>query len=517
MPETRPAVSILIAPSLRTILLAGLLALAVGLATPSPGAAAQATQPYPDTPLVGAHSARAFGDSVGVNVHLSWLDTSYGDFNTLQARLRELGVRYVRDGLCATCEYQIDRLRGLAAAGIRAHIIVGDLARGTSMMQENLRAIRNRLRAAVISVGAPNEPNLSGDPQWVAKARAYQQELYVRVKSDPALAALPVLGPAVGWPASPGDLGNLSQVLDRGNFHPYPGGNPPYHNLGPERFRAAAVSGTKPVVATELGYHSDLATTSGHLPASERAIAFYMPRAALEGYIGGVERTYIYQLADPWPDAARPAGLELMENRFGLLRSNLTPKPSFLALRNLLGAVNGDSPPVAAPGGLRFALEGAGPDVRQLLLHSANGSYSLVLWRTAAVWDPAVRRDLNPAADPLEVVLGQPVSLARRFEPVVSDAELQRWANPTRIPVDLAGGPVVLKLTPPGAPAALPAPSACAALAPGRPSKAKRRRGCCRTGRARTRGAKVRTASARKALRRSRATWRKVSPRRCRP
>lgn len=489
-----------------------------GMSSPSLTTGAQARQPYPDTPLVTAHSARAFGDSVGVNVHLSWLNTSYGDFNTLQARLRELGVRYVRDGLCATCEYQIDRLKRLAAAGIRAHIIIGDLARGSGMMQENLRAIRNRLREAVISVGAPNEPNLSGDPQWIAKARAYQQELYVRVKSDPALAALQVLGPAVGWPASPGDLGNLSPLLDRGNFHPYPGGNPPYHNLGPERFRAAGVSGTKPVVATELGYHSDLATTSGHLPASERAIAFYMPRAVLEGYVGGVERTYIYQLADPWPDASRPGGLELMENRFGLLRSNLSPKPSFLALRNLLGAVNADSPPVDAPGGLRLALEGAGPDVRQLLLRSADGSYSLVLWRTAAVWDPASRSDLSPAADPLEVVLGQPVALARRFEPVVSGAELQRWVSPARIPVDLAGGPVVLKLALPGAPAASPRPSACAAaLVPGRPSKATSRRRCCRAARSRARGRKATAASARRAGRRSLATWRKISPRRCRP
>ena len=49
--------------------------------------------------------ARAFGDSIGVNTHIGWYDTAgYGDFDPIESRLRELGVRYVRDGLCPTCE-----------------------------------------------------------------------------------------------------------------------------------------------------------------------------------------------------------------------------------------------------------------------------------------------------------------------------------------------------------------------------------------------------------------------------
>jgi hypothetical protein len=171
----------------------------------------------------------------------------------------------------------------------------------------------------------------------------------------------------------------------------------------------------------------------------------------LEGFRGGVERTYFFQLADPWPDASKPASVPLAENRFGLLRSDLSRKPSFLTLRNLLRATDGDSAPVASPGGLHLALEGAGPDVRQLLLRSADGSYSLVLWRTASVWDVAGRVDLSPPPDRTDVMLGDRIALARRFDPVASDAEQQRWTEPTRIPVDIGGAPVVLKLTPPGA------------------------------------------------------------------
>ena len=43
-------------------------------------------------------------------------------------------------------------------------------------------------------------------------------------------------------------------------------------------------------------------------------------------------------------------------------------------------------------------------------------------------------------------MLGQPIAVAQRFDPVDSEAETQRWTNPTRIPVALAGAPVVLRL-----------------------------------------------------------------------
>ncbi len=406
-----------------------------------------------EQPLIPAQSARAFGDSVGVNVHLLHQDTSYGRFDVIRSRLRELGVRYVRDGLCATCPSQIERLRALADVGIRAHIIAGrtreDEAAMLFELAANLATIRERLRGAVVSVGSVNEPDQEGVASWIDRTRVFQRQLWFRVKGDPALADLPVVGPAVVHPANRVALGDLSTFLDLGNIHPYPGGGTPLHNLQEERFRAGSISGTKPLVATEAGYHSDLATATGHYPASERAIAVYTPRLALEGFRGGVVRTFIYQLADEWPAGGQPAYVPALENSFGLLRGDLSPKPSFLALRNLLRAVGAGSPPVAALGGLRYGIEGAPPDLRQLLLQSADGSFALVLWRDVSVWDRFARQDLAVASAPFEVVLGQPMALAQRFDPVDSDAERGRWANPGGIPVDVAGAPVVLRFTPP--------------------------------------------------------------------
>jgi hypothetical protein len=71
-----------------------------------------------------------------------------------------------------------------------------------------------------------------------------------------------------------------------------------------------------------------------------------------------------------------------------------------------------------------------------------------VLWRDVSVWDRVGRRDLQPTPAGMELVFGQAVTLAQRYDPVTSDGERQRWTNPRTIPLILAGSPVVLRLTP---------------------------------------------------------------------
>ena len=443
---------------LRTV--AFLTAVCACLALP---AAAPAAEPF-----VPAQSARAFGESTGVNVRLTWTTSAYGRYDTIIARLAELGVRNVRDGLCPTCTYQTDALNRLARLGIRSNLGIGTLQNGPTSIPAGLKGIREKLlRGSVASIEAPNEPDISGVADWIPKTRAFQIELFRQVNADPAVSAIPVLGPSLVNPASRGQLGNLSGHLDRGNIHPYSGGLPPLYNIGSEKLLASLVSGAKPVVATEAGFHTDLALGGGHHGATEEVVAVYTPRIFLEAFRGGIERTYLFQLADPWTDAdAIRFGGSLSENSFGLLRHNLAPKPSFYALRNLLRSVNAASAPVASPGGLRLSLAGAGPDVQRLLLRAADGTYALVLWRTVSIWDRNADRKLAPAPDRLEVVLGDPIASASRFDPVGSDAATRSWSRPQRIPVDLAGAPVVLRLK--------PAAAVLRRLAPGAGSEAKR-------------------------------------------
>ena len=235
---------------------------------------------------------------------------------------------------------------------------------------------------------------------------------------------------------------NLSPYLDRGNMHPYPGGGTPLHNLASLVPLTAKSSGTKQIVATEAGYHSDLdhrERALRHVGARDRDLH---PPAGPRGLQAG-PRTHLLL------PARGPLGnLSGFENRFGLLRNDLSPKPAFLALRNLLRAVDADSAPVASPGGLRLGFAGAPADLRRLLLRSADGSYALVLWREVSVWDRVAQRDLLPTPAGFEVVFGEPIRLAQRYDPVESDTERQRWSDARTIPLVLAGAPVVLRLTP---------------------------------------------------------------------
>src|SRR5512135_2917798 len=98
---------------MRSILPVLAVALAAALPTVA-NAAVPANTPVP---------ASNFTNSVGVNVHTGYYDTSYNDFATVKAKLLDLGVKYVRDGACASCTDQQNRLAALGAAGIKSDLI----------------------------------------------------------------------------------------------------------------------------------------------------------------------------------------------------------------------------------------------------------------------------------------------------------------------------------------------------------------------------------------------------------
>ena len=415
---------------------------------PSAAPLPQHADPYPEEPFVAAAPARDFGDTLGVNVRFSWNDTVYGNYDALEARLLDLGARHVLDGLCAACPYQVACSSGLPQRASRRMSAWETCAAGALTCRRSSRHVTS-CRAVVSAVVAPNEPDLEPVTDWVSKTRACQVELWNRVKGDPALAHLPVFGPSLVHRGSRGALGDLSAYLNYGNLHPYPGGIMPLSNFDDERQMMSLVSGNKPLVITEVGYHADTTTDDSHRGVSEAVNASYTPRLLLEAYRDGIKRTFFYQFVDPFTEAQRiQKGLSKAEGTFGLLRNDLTPRPSYIALRNLMDAVDGDSAPVGSPGGIKLGFEGAPSDMRRLLLRSADGSYALVLWRQVSLWDRVGKRPVTAAPVPVDVVMGERLSLARRFDPVVTSSETARWNDPRRISVSLAGAPVVLRLTP---------------------------------------------------------------------
>jgi hypothetical protein len=398
-----------------------------------------------------ARSADAFVDSVGVNVHATYGDTAYGDWDRTIGDLRWLGVRHVRDGLkvypdTAYDHWEFDRFHALAAAGIRVTAIMAWPGSDQGTPETLLGAVRGEVGDAVEALEGPNEYDMRGEPDWPAKLRAYQQRLWTLAKADPATARLPVLAPSLtSWQARAA-VGDVGAWADAGNLHPYPAGAAPEAS-GVEREieQARWLKPSGPLQVTETGYHGALAQPGGQTPVSDAVAAVYLPRLLLDDFSRGIARTFLYELLDEKPDAAGVA----QEQHWGLFDVAHRAKPQARTLQRLL-ALLADPGPRFAPAGLDYALD-APADVRHLLLQKRDGSFALVLWRAVPVWDAATRRPLAAAPEAAAVTLATP-----------RDAQVHSLAGATgasartsRVSVAVGPSPVVLTLR---APASAPPP-----------------------------------------------------------
>jgi hypothetical protein len=434
--------------ALRPVLLALAAILAALTLAPAANAATQARE------------ADSVVESIGVNTHIGYMDTNYDDFPMVRQRLRELGIRYIRDHISQGRPDVYSRMRQLAADGIRLDVIAGDPLQRWNIgtIDQQLDLIQTELSSSVVSIEGPNEYDLQGDSNWVSVLRTYTKQLWEGVKARPKLAGLPVVGPSIVSRTGMAAVGDLSAWVDYGNTHTYLSGSMPETESvwSGELSAAASNSGSKPVQVTETGYHNAVSTTAGHQPASERATGIYMPRLLLENFRRGTTaRSFSYELLDQRNDSSKTD----IEAAFGLLRNDFSKKPAATAVERLIGLLS-DRGPKFTPASLSYSLEGAPATAQQLLLQKRDGSFYLVLWNRVGVWDKGKRVDVDPADASVTLKLGQPVAGAEVFEPNVSAAAISTASNPTSLKLNLSERVTVVKLVPSsGEPAPAPTPA----------------------------------------------------------
>ncbi len=406
---------------------------------------------------VQAQEADAVVESIGVNTHLGYTDTPYNDFEMVRQRLRELGIRYIRDGLSQNRPDVYARMRDLATDGIRLDVIAGEPLQRWNIgtIDQQLDLIEDELTSSVTSIEGPNEYDLQGDPSWVPVLRDYTQRLWEGVKARPALAGLPVLGPSIVGREGMALVGDLSPWTDFGNTHTYlSGAMPETPSIWDGELTAAARnSAGQPVQVTETGYHNGINGTVGHQPASERAAGIYMPRLFLDDFRRGIARSYSYELLDQRDDPSKTD----IEAAFGLLRNDFSKKPAAVAIERLIGLL-ADRGPRFQPGELAYRVEGAPASTEQLLLQKRGGSFYLVLWNKVSVWDQGTRADVDPANVPVTVELEQPIAGAEVFEPNVAAEPLATFSSPSSIGLDLGPRVTVIRIDPRPTPPSEPTP-----------------------------------------------------------
>ncbi|MEP6695489.1 MAG: hypothetical protein ABJA34_01275 [Pseudonocardiales bacterium] len=401
--------------------------------------------PAPQT----ATPAAAFLDSVGVNTHLGYTNTPYAQSAPVQRALQELGVRHVRENFPVRPPAgYADRIAALAGVGIRTQLTVGAVGRKKGQALTPVADVMTtigsmpQLTGPVEAIEGPNEWDIRGGSDWPQQVRRYQETLHNAVRGDPRMTGVVVVAPALSRRFHRAELGNLDPYVDWGNNHTYSHGAPTVGEYADERTKEATVSGGKPVVTTETGYTSAVRATDQKPPVTDAVAAVYIPRLFAAAFRSGTMRTFLYELLDERGEQ----GLTDEEAHFGLLYSDLTPKPAYTSLQRLLGLVtDGDSTGVA-PSSFSYSVGSAAADHHELLLSRRDGTLLLVMWRDIAV-DRLGRGD-DARQLPIEVKFARPVSQVDIHRPSLSAPPVTTLHNVADIRGNLGADLVVLRIDP---------------------------------------------------------------------
>ena len=390
-----------------------------------------------------AKRADAFVDSIGINVHLSYANTAYANYNGLiKPKLQELGIRHIRDNAYNFNDgTYFNKLRDLSSIGIKSNLFF------QGQEPKDVVSIVKSLTGTIEAVEGPNETDLTYFNNFTYKGqkfpqstRDYQNDLYIAIKNDPATAYLPVVLPSVGWGKSSEQVGYVG-AGDVGNMHSYPNlGDPPTIDIDWWYIPYARIvaGDSKLLWSTETGY----GTLPNHeLGVSEEVAAKYLPRLLLEHFNRDINRVYLYQLIDPSLNSTS------IYEHTGLLRNDGSAKPTYTTIKNLIAILN-DSTGSFTPGDLDYSLSGNTGDIHSTLLQKRDGVFYLVIWQEVRSWDAQNNRNLDVQERPL--TLNSAVCRAETYRPYNSISPIAVNVASDKIQFRVPDHPLIIKLVPKG-------------------------------------------------------------------
>jgi len=345
-------------------------------------------------PSETAISSDAFVDSIGMNAHFE-SPTYYQNYAQVRSLVGNLGVRHYRVSAANLSQpnYQNQLAMLYSSYGTKFDVLASRLSSPAQVVQ----ALALLPTGSVDSVEGPNENDSQSqgaeyDPNFASDLPSYMSSLYATLKSTPATAQLPIIGPSFANYTSYAAVGNLSKYVDAGNTHDYFAGfNPGTVGWGGNGFSfapslyygsidwnvaaSAQATGSKPVVATETGYFT--AAIHGGVPLDVQAK--YVPRIFFEQYRHHIPRTFMYQLIGSNTNSA--------DGSLEIVTPSYVPAPAYNALAGLVSLLSEGGRQSAAVI-YNWGLTGQTLNVDHLLLHKADGTFVLPLWIESASFDP---------------------------------------------------------------------------------------------------------------------------------
>lgn len=387
---------------------------------------------------IAARPADDFVDSLCVATHWSYPDTPYvSRYVEAREKLVASGIRHIRDGGTGVA----GPVRELAQRGVRTTFIM-DPRTGTSPGPQYWSAppgipIVDFVKAqggAIDAVEILSEIDLyvsrgyfwrpgdtspvTDDPAsalfYAGYARALARDTRAALRADPATAGVAIYGPAMFSESAYDAVGDLTDAVDAASLHWFLAGRHPEtdgwgdNGYGSRAWQVRELAGVqapgKPFVATEGGYSNAVARDPRYPP--EQVTARYLPRLFLHAFNGGFKRFCAYELIDQLENPGR----DDEERNFGLLRHDLSEKPTYTAIKSLSGLL-ADPGPAFTPKRLGLSLNGQTAEVEQTLLQKRDGRFFAALWLSRESWDPIAGGE--KAVQAQEVTLGVPASITR--------------------------------------------------------------------------------------------------------
>lgn len=415
--------------------------------------------------VVTASSADAFVDSIGVNSHFGYNNSSdttdvYENAALLDT-LGGTGIRHIRDYFGSDtdtsgnpfndrAEYLFDHY------GIKVDVVTG--AGSPKPMDDILGQLDQPWAESVEGLNEPDNdiwtpPGDTQNPQTFGGTRNWQQTLWDTVNADPSLSNIQVLSSAMGDTSMSGMLND--STFDAAAIHEYIPGTPGSYLIQSKYLPAAATmmpTPGMPVITTEEGYSTaNYADDSQHRPIALNAQRDYIPRVLTENFSAGIDRTYIYELAEDHSDQTN------IENGYGLLDHSGNDKPAMTALRNMIsllqeGSLNPTthewSSPSFTPGSLDYTLGGNTNNVHQLLLQKSTGEFYLALWQDTP--NTSAGNYVDTPAQTVTVNLNKAASSAALYSLDSATTPIATFADAGSISFSVDSQVVILKINPTG-------------------------------------------------------------------
>ncbi len=390
--------------------------------------------------------ADSFVDSIGVAVHVRYSNRAYWNYEgILKPRLLESEIRHIRAGVGTawTRPIVLARLKDLGHHGIKLNYLAGP----SDGSPEVIRSTALELRSMLVSIEGPNEWDAKNPMQYRQKRfpeglKLYQNDLYDIIKSEPELKDIPIIAPSGFYDEHYRNLASLQLPCDYGNMHSYPGGQPPSTPRLESSFIrwAKLICPDEPVIATETGYYNavDNLNDPWHTPVSEKAGGRYISRLLFDYFNRGIKRTYLYEFIDQGTDDDR-------ESRFGLLRSDGTPKLAFTAVRNTIKLLKDPGEPFI-PTPLIYNIE-APSTVKRTILQKRDGKFYMVLWNDVVSYNAQRKKEIEPIWQEVTLTFPEAYDSVNIYRPIESVLPVSGFTNVKTFKVLVPDFPVVVELS----------------------------------------------------------------------